>query len=172
LSRAQSQFQQDTKLIPWWSYVLAAIFFVGIQLLINLVLAPADPRPRPRAYTAVWALLFGMFLAFYMLMIGFVVRDSKRRGMNPVVWTLIMVSLIPSGLGFIVYFLLREPIALKCPHCAQSVTPDQNFCTQCSFQLKPTCTSCKRALDDDDLFCPQCGTATSPISDRLTANNR
>jgi hypothetical protein len=170
LRRARSQFQQDAKFIPWWSYVLAALFFVGIQLLINFVLAPSDPRPRPRAYTAVWGLLFGMFLAFYMLMIGFVVRDSKRRGMNPVVWTLILVSLLPSGLGFIVYFLLREPVTCRCPHCRQQVGNDQNFCTQCSFQLKPICSACRRALDDDDQYCAQCGAAVVPIDQRLTAN--
>jgi RNA polymerase subunit RPABC4/transcription elongation factor Spt4 len=81
-----------------------------------------------------------------------------------------LISLLPSGLGFIVYFLLREPIALKCPHCSQAISQDQNFCTQCSFQIKPICTSCRRALDDDDLFCPQCGTATAPSEDRMIAN--
>lgn len=171
MDRAQSQFQQDTKLIPWWSYVLAACFFVGIQLLLHLVLVPADPRPKPRAYTAVWGLLFGMFLAFYMLMIGFVTRDSKRRGMNPIVWTLILVSLLPSGVGFIVYFLLREPVAMKCPHCSLSVGQDQNFCTQCSFQLKSVCASCRRALANEDLYCAHCGTSVH-AEDRLLANRR
>lgn len=170
MSRAESQFQQDTRLIPWWSYVLAAIFFVGMPMLFMLVIAPSDPRPRPRAYTAVMSVLFGMFLAFYMLMIGFVTRDSKRRGMNPIVWTLILVSLLPSGVGFIVYFLLREPVALRCPHCSQDIALDQNFCTQCRFQLKPICISCRHALADDDVYCAYCGTATQPAEDRVIAN--
>jgi hypothetical protein len=161
LRRAQSQFQQDTKLIPIWAYVLAGCFFIGIQALIHMVLVPMDPRPKPRAYTIVWGVLFGMFMAFYMLMIGFVTRDSKRRGMNPIVWTLILVSLLPSGVGFIVYFLLREPVAMKCPHCSAAIGVDQNFCTQCSFQLKPICNSCRRALADDDVYCAQCGTSVT-----------
>lgn len=169
MTNQQSQFQQDAKLIPWWSYVLAACFFAGIQLLIHLVLVPADPRPKPRAYTAVMALLFGMFLAFYMLMIGFVARDSKRRGMNPIVWTLILLSLLPSGVGFIVYFLLREPITMRCPHCRNSIAQDQNFCAQCSVQLKPICTACRGALGYDDVYCAHCGTATHAADSRLIA---
>jgi hypothetical protein len=157
VDRARSDFQQETKLIPWWSYVMAACVFVGMQFLFNQVLAPKDPHPR--AYIAVWGVLCGMFMAFYMLMIGFVTRDSKRRGMNPIIWTLILVALLPSGVGFIVYFLLREPVTMKCPHCSAAISHEHNFCTQCSFQLKPICSSCHRALGDEDVYCAYCGTA-------------
>ena len=56
------------------------------------------------------------FLAIVILMIGYVNADSKRRGMNSLLWTLLVIF-IPKALGFIAYFLLRKPLMMPCPKC-------------------------------------------------------
>ena len=158
----QASAQAETKLIPWWSYGLAVVFFFGIQALLYS-LRGQEAHPKSLAFTAVWGLLCGMLLAFYMLMIGYVVRDSRRRGMNPVLWTFIMVSLLVTGVGFIVYFLLRQPIQMNCPKCAGSIQSSYNFCPSCQFQLNAICEHCRRAIHASDRYCTHCG---SPVSER------
>jgi predicted amidophosphoribosyltransferase len=101
--------------------------------------------------------MVGFFFAFYMLMIGYVNRDSRRRGMNPTLWTLMMVLLLASGIGFIVYFLLRQPLVVSCPKCAGRVDTDFNYCPKCHFQLKPLCPGCKHAVRIGDAYCAHCG---------------
>jgi len=81
--------------------------------------------PKPIAFVLFWSVMVGLFMAFYMLMIGYVNRDARRRGMSPAFWTVIMIFLLASGIGFIVYFLLREPLVLNCPKCDEKV--DDNF---------------------------------------------
>ncbi len=49
-------------------------------------------------------------------MIGYVNADSKRRGMNSLLWTLLVIF-VPKALGFIAYFLLRKPLLIPCPNC-------------------------------------------------------
>ena len=163
ISAQNRHHYEGTKLIPWWSVVLAVTNFVAIQALIHLVLIPRDPHPKPLYLTTLWGVLLGMFFAFYMLIIGYVTRDSKRRGMFTAMWVLILISLLPSGVGFVVYFLLRQPVVMACPHCKGSVSQDFNFCPSCQYQLNPVCDHCQRALRNGDTYCANCG---SPVSER------
>jgi RNA polymerase subunit RPABC4/transcription elongation factor Spt4 len=160
-SLTRSGNYEGAKLIPWWSVVLAVGFFFAIQALLHLVLIPRDPNPKPLYFTVIWGILLGMFFAFYMLIIGYVTRDSKRRGMFTAMWVLIMISLLPSGVGFVVYFLLRQPVQMSCPHCKAGVAEEFNFCPSCQFQLNPVCDHCQRALGAGHAYCPHCGSAVS-----------
>lgn len=148
---------EETRLIPWWSVLLAVAAFVCWQVLVHQVMVPLDPRPKPLPLVIFWGVMVGLFFGFYMLMIGYVNRDAKRRGMNAGLWTLIMVLLLVSGIGFIVYFLLRQPVVLGCPKCAERVESNFNFCPKCHFQLNPTCLECRHAVRVGDNFCAHCG---------------
>jgi uncharacterized membrane protein YeaQ/YmgE (transglycosylase-associated protein family) len=75
-------------------------------------------------------LLMGAFVAAWLLCVGYVYADAKRRGMRPVLWTLI-AALFPHLFGFLLYFALRQPMSPRCPHCGQAVTLDQRFCSWC-----------------------------------------
>jgi len=163
IDQPNPQFREESRLIPWWSYVLALGFFAGIQVLMFKLMA-ADPRPKPLAFTLTYSILFGMFIAFQMLLIGYVTRDAKRRGMNPVVWLIILISLLMTGVGFIVYFLFRAPIVVRCPQCSSQVSKDHNFCTKCSRQLRPICHQCSKALRPGDLYCADCGAGVGEAS--------
>ena len=56
----------------------------------------------------VLGLLAGVGGGCFLLLIGYINRDAKRRGMSPTLWTIVAV-LIPNGLGIILYFILRQP---------------------------------------------------------------
>ena len=58
----------------------------------------------------------GSVAAAYVLLVGYVYGDSRRRGMNHVLWTLLAIF-IPNAIGIILYFILREPVPLPCPAC-------------------------------------------------------
>jgi len=161
--RNLNQQNEDTRLVPWWSVILALCAFVAWQALVHMVLVPLDPRPKPLPLVIFWGVMVGFFFAFYMLMIGYVNRDSKRRGMNSGLWTLIMVLLMASGIGFIVYFLLRQPVVLSCPKCAERIEAGYNFCPQCHFQLNPTCPECRHTVREGDNFCAHCGHSQEPV---------
>ncbi len=78
-------------------------------------------------------LLVGVVIAIWILGLGYVYADAQRRAMPPILWTLIAVF-IPNLLGFLLYFALRRPIALPCPHCGQPTTAEQRFCSWCGYQ--------------------------------------
>ena len=89
-------------------------------------------------------------------MIGYVNVDAGRRGMSRTIWTLI-VTFVPNAIGFILYFLLRNPIRVNCPRCATEVDPRTNFCPSCGLGFHPTCPNCKTPIRSGDKFCATCG---------------
>jgi hypothetical protein len=76
------------------------------------------------------SLLIAAFMSTWLLCLGFVYADARRRSMPPWLWTLV-AAFIPNLLGFLLYFACRKPIALPCPHCGQLNTPGQRFCSWC-----------------------------------------
>jgi|GEM_PF-3034202 len=97
--------------------------------------------------------------------IGYVYGDSKRRGMNPTLWTLVVIF-VPNFIGFIIYFLVREPIQGRCPACEQSVSTKAVFCPHCGHALQLHCPVCNIPLEKDHQFCPGCGRKASELRAR------
>jgi hypothetical protein len=75
----------------------------------------------------------GCLFAALILALGYVYGDARRRNMPPVLWTLV-AFLVPNLLGFLLYFVLRKPIATPCPQCGQPISADQRFCSWCGYQ--------------------------------------
>ena len=98
----------------------------------------------------------GIFLAIIILMVGYVNADAKRRGMNSLLWTLLVIF-IPKALGFLAYFLLRKPLLMPCPTCGAEVGSDFRYCPKCGHALTPTCSHCGRSISGDYVCCPYCG---------------
>lgn len=121
------------KQVQIWAWVV-----VGCTLLIGLVAGykAADQGAVLRTMSAFGsaALVFGILLAIWLLCLGFVFADARRRAMRPVPWVLV-VALFPHLLGFLLYFVLRQPIALTCAHCGNSVPLHQRFCSWCGAAL-------------------------------------
>ena len=97
-------------------------------------------------------------VACLIFLIGYVYRDAKRRGMSAGLWTILVIVLLPVylGIGFILYFLLREPLPYSCPGCGETVSARFNYCPGCKFNLRPACPGCRREVRLEDRFCPHC----------------
>jgi RNA polymerase subunit RPABC4/transcription elongation factor Spt4 len=145
------------RLVPWWSIVLAVAIFIAVQAFFYAVVMPHERTRGSIPVAAFYTVLLGLFFAFHALVIGYVSRDARRRAMNPWLWMLIIIALIPAGVGFIIYFMLRQPTRMACPRCLTRVENDYNFCPGCRTELNPTCTHCKRTVHAADVYCPYCG---------------
>jgi len=60
------------------------------------------------------------------------------------------------AIGFIVYFLMRQPLPYNCPQCGTTVGARFNFCPNCKCNLHPSCPQCKIEVVEGDKFCPYC----------------
>jgi len=152
----------EFKIVPAWAYVLAAIGFVGMQILFD-VFIPTQKNPPPPAASVFLGVLAGSVIACYFLLVGYVNRDAGRRGMSRTLWTVIVI-LVPNALGFILYFLLRQPAMQPCPQCHVQVQASFNYCPTCNTKLHPHCAQCQRAVNLSDTFCPYCGYKLDEIS--------
>ena len=70
---------------------------------------------------------------------------------------MLIVLVMPGGIGAVVYFLLRQPILSRCPSCRTEVAAGFHFCPQCQFQMAPVCGQCFRGVQITDVYCVQCG---------------
>jgi cytochrome bd-type quinol oxidase subunit 1 len=152
--KEESVFSREIRIIPSWAYVLALVLFVSVQVLMHLAFRQ-EHNPPPFLLSLFLSVMMGCILAFLALLIGYVNRDARRRNMNVSLWTLLVIF-IPNAIGFILYFLLRQPVLIECPQCAEKVNPNYNFCPKCKFHLRPTCPVCQRAIQPGDTYCPYC----------------
>jgi hypothetical protein len=100
----------------------------------------------------------GAILAGYLLLVGYINRDAKRRGMSRTLWTIVAL-LIPNALGILLYFVLRQPLCSLCPQCGHAVQTGFCYCPQCSRKLGSSCSQCQRVVGESDVYCPYCGTS-------------
>jgi Double zinc ribbon len=156
MDEQKPQIGEEIRLIPMWSVVVAALVFAGIQYVVHVYLTQHQHNMPPFGLRLFWSLSWGTVLAFFTLMVGYVTRDAKRRGMTVWLWTMLVIFM-PGAIGLVVYFLLRQPLSIRCPQCSTHLQPGFNFCPQCHFQLAPTCRGCQRTVRITDTFCGYCG---------------
>src|ERR1700677_2547643 len=144
----------ELSLIPTWSVVLAIIVFGAFQYLFHWVLPHHKHEMLPMRLLMGYS--WGTAFASYVLLVGYVSRDVRRRKMPAGLWMLLVVVL-PGGIGAVVYFLLRQPMLLPCPHCSPEIISTGDFCPQCQFQMAPVCGRCSRGVQITDVYCAQCG---------------
>lgn len=173
--REHSTFRQELRIIPkWiiWTCIVLYIVALVIGISVNLhgfqthgEVFPGDESLRNDPLLSCFELsgvitAGALFVSFIWMMLGYVYRDAKRRGMNPVLWTLLVLILSPAylGIGLIIYLLVREPLPYSCPECSTTVNARYNFCPICKYNLHPACPACQREVSDSDKFCPYCAT--------------
>jgi hypothetical protein len=172
--RERSTFREELRILPKWLvwmcvglYILALI----IGLTVNLhnmqtgdEIFPDDSlrgKPFLSCLGLAGAITGGaLFLSIFILTLGYVYRDAKRRDMHAGLWTLLVLILSPAYLfiGLIIYLLVREPLPYACPQCSTTVSARFNFCPNCKCNLHPACPQCQREVSDNDKFCPYCAT--------------
>lgn len=168
--REHWRFRDELAVIPRWLVIALIVVFVVAQIvamLINLFGVANNGAVWPAGYGPVVAslalagcvTLVALFLFPWILLLGYVNRDAKRRGMNSALWTIVCIILMPAyaALGFIIYFLMREPLPYACPKCGAMVGPRFNFCPNCRCDLRPSCPNCGREIVEDDKYCAFCG---------------
>ena len=168
------RFWDEFQIIPRWLVVLVVVLYVMalvIAVSVNLAqrhnpdgnyMFPPELRDNPALASLALAGLVtatSLTLAILIFLIAYVNRDAKRRAMNSALWTILAIILLPAWgfIGFVIYFLMREPLPYPCPQCGTSVSARYNFCPNCKCNLQPSCPQCKREVGEMDKFCPHCG---------------
>jgi hypothetical protein len=161
-------FASEFRAVPRWLlrllctlYVaaLAIVFWVSVYMP-NLPPFGITVEPLSLKLLVVFGAVTGMSICVsaFIMLLGYIGADAKRRGMSPVLWVLVSLF-VPYLIGVILYFVIREPLALECPRCRNLVNAQFNFCPSCQFNLRPNCPQCRRETRPGDRFCPHCGFA-------------
>src|ERR1700756_4120059 len=179
------RFWQEFHLVPRWLIWTTVVLFLIAQVIGQIVLhfqlanhehvfGPELDNDPGAAGAALVGIITAASLvcAIVIFMVGYVNQDAKRRGMNSTLWTFLVLVLMPGYfiLGFIIYFLMREPLPYNCPQCDTTVGARFNFCPNCKCNLHPSCPSCKREVAETDKFCAYCGTDLEPAVKTLESS--
>jgi len=166
-------FWEEFGIIPGWLKGLVALLYVAalvIAISVNLhagrnpngnEMQPQELRENPLlASLAMAGIVTGVafVLSLMIFFVAYVNRDASRRGMSAALWTILVLILLPAWcfVGFVIYFLMREPLPYPCPQCGNTVGARFNFCPTCKCNLHPSCPQCKREVAETDKFCPYC----------------
>jgi hypothetical protein len=156
-------FWGNLKMIRPAAWAVAIILFLGMPALFLFIVYPnAHPDEMAKMPEVVrWCLPFltGALLMAYVLLIGFVYVDAKRRGMRYVMWTLLAVF-IPNAIGIILYFLMRDALPTPCPKCGFMTRGPFTFCPSCGTELMRACKVCHKKLEPGWVNCAYCGAPT------------
>jgi hypothetical protein len=164
-----TRFDQEFALVPQgarWTAVLVTLVFVAVMAGIFLLPAIAERDPKALLVLSPFFLLSlvgAAFLAAYVLLVGYVFGDARRRGMNHVLWTLLSVF-IPNAIGIILYFILRDPIPVPCPSCHAPARKGHAFCACCGAAVSVACPACRQPVEAGWRNCAHCGAPLSAAS--------
>ena len=102
-------------------------------------------------------IIYVLLLMVIPLVVGtYVYQDAKKRGMNPLLWTLVSL-LVPALIGFVIYLLARVGHSdERCPNCQTAVKDTYVVCPCCGAKLKPTCPTCAQPVEIGWKVCPYC----------------
>lgn len=105
-----------------------------------------------------------LLLILWIVVIAWVYRDAEKRGMNGVLWALLVF--IGNIIGLLIYLIVRSdnrsapPKTVEtyiCSNCKKSIQPQFKFCPSCGETLDDVCPKCKKPVKTDWKVCPDCG---------------
>ena len=117
------------KAVRIWALVIGGCALLA-GLGVGLHEAQRGPALRSMFMYTGAGVFGGVMIAAWLLCLGFVFADARRRAMRPFLWVLV-AALFPHLLGFLLYFVMRQPIASPCSHCGQTIPLNQRFCSWC-----------------------------------------
>lgn len=153
-----NRVREETRVIPAFAWVLAACFAVGVPALYFKFSIPNDEDVSgwPKYFMYSVGLLMTLMMFTWTLLVGYIYGDAKRRGMRYVLWTLLAIF-IPNAIGFILYFIMRDPPKRNCSKCGVLVSSKDTFCSACGAPLTDVCPQCKRKVEPGWSHCVNCG---------------
>jgi len=111
-----------------------------------------------------------LFLIIWIFVIIWVYRDAENRGMNGVLWALLVF--IGNLVGLLIYLILRSDRALAsrtdappqiCPQCQKSVSPGFAYCPHCGAPMQKVCPACGKKVEESWKACPYCGQSLDKV---------
>jgi hypothetical protein len=139
--------------LPGAAKELAALTFgvvaVGVYLLQYVI---GFGRPEAIVFGVIAGIIFGGMMLLYC----YIYADARRRNMKAPLWTALAV-IAPSGIGIILYFLLREPLAAYCTQCGSASQTGFAYCPRCGASLNAACPQCHRVPQPGWIHCAACG---------------
>ena len=153
-----SRFSEEMKVIPRLAWAIAIGIYLGFIALTWFVFIPRDVNLRdwPLPGLVFFAGVVPLFLAIFVLLIGYVNADARRRGMRHVLWTLLAIF-VPNAIGIVLYFIMRDPLLRSCPACAHTASSAYAFCPKCGTALSQACPECRSAVQPEWSHCVKCG---------------
>jgi hypothetical protein len=145
----------ELSIVPGATYVVLVVILCaacGMTVWMNA----NNPSGLQSLGVPLFLLIVLSIISIYVLLIGYINADAKRRGMRYVVWTLLAIF-IPNALGIILYFLMRSPLPIVCAVCGTMCTPQLAFCPTCGTELRKSCPNCKRVVEPKWTICGWCG---------------
>ena len=156
-----SRFRKEWDLIPGAAFVVAGLVYLAYLVLMGSIwfagpLVEGDTIPPVLVGFFLLTAFAGLFMVLFILLVGYVWADAKRRRMNAVLWVLLAIF-IPNLIGVILYFILRDPLPLPCPSCGTPAGKDQAFCAACGNAVRQACPECRQPLKAGWAHCGHCG---------------
>ena len=171
MKRENLRFADEFRLVPRkliWIVVGLFVAAQGIGQILNH-LSEGFGSPDVTSVENAWATAgiitaAAIPVACLLFLIGYVNQDARRRGMHSGLWTLLVIILLPAWMfvGFVIYFLVREPLPYHCTQCGAMVNARYNYCPSCKYNLRPACQQCQREVGEFDRYCPHCGHDVTP----------
>ena len=153
-----SRFSEELRVIPRGAWVTAGLVY-ALQVLA-LLLGPLRMDPHMRQWEFWQQALFGfglpVFVLLYVMLVGYVYGDAKRRGMRHVMWA--WLAVIPYFIGVAAYFILRDPLPQPCPSCQMVLPARFTFCPHCGTATTRICPHCGKPAERGWVNCAYCGT--------------
>lgn len=153
-----SRLNEELKIIPravWILTILFGLAFLAGVFFLRILELDNDSPMKYAPVFFVGAFILVMFSVF-LLLVGYIYGDAKRRGMRPILWAL-LAFFIPNAIGIVLYFILREPLLVSCPKCGKGVKPAFPYCPSCGESLGSTCPSCRYVVEQNWTHCAKCG---------------
>ena len=169
-----SRFDREFALVPTGARWTAALVCLAVTALMGALFLLPGLAERNGTALLVMSPLFLLslvgvaFLGAYVLLVGYVFADARRRGMKQVLWTLLAIF-IPNAIGIILYFILREPIPVPCPACGTPARKGHAFCAGCGAAVRTACPQCRQPIETGWRNCARCGAALTGASPLPTA---
>ncbi len=164
------RFSDEIRLIPRWYVSLIVALYVVAMVVVEVVNAAHPIFPELRrdlGALAAAGVTTGAAIGISLLLFLFcyIYVDAERRGMKAILWLLLAIF-VPDLIGVLIYFLMREPLPLKCPECGALGNARYNYCPNCGHNYRPTCPQCKQEARPGDHYCPNCAydlTGAKPV---------
>ena len=95
-----------------------------------------------------------ILMIIWIFVIIWVYRDAEKRGMNGVLWALLV--LIGSIIGLLIYLIIRSdsvPLpptnqaSQSCPQCSQPVGANFTYCSHCGTKIQGKCPACQQPAE-------------------------